>query len=85
MLHKILSNILSSHRLSVELVANQQPIRTAKFFAKILYLVMRIQQYEAEIELHKLGKILNQKYDQFAIRFGHFIKKIANSNLVASK
>jgi hypothetical protein len=34
-----------------------------------------MQQYEDEKELAKLRQILNQKYDEFAIRFGHFTSK----------
>jgi hypothetical protein len=60
----------------LELVANQQQrIRAAMSVAKILDLVLKMQQYEDEKELAKLRQILNQKYDEFAIRFGHFSSK----------
>ncbi|PZU91263.1 MAG: hypothetical protein DCE90_19870 [Pseudanabaena sp.] len=60
----------------LELVANQQQrIRAAMSVAKILDLVLRMQQYEDEKELAKLRQLLNQKYDEFAIRFGHFTSK----------
>ncbi|MDX2256545.1 MAG: DEAD/DEAH box helicase family protein [Pseudanabaenaceae cyanobacterium bins.39] len=43
--------------------------------AKLLDLVLRMQQYEDEKELAKLRQILNQRYDEFVIRFGYFTSK----------
>jgi len=83
-LQKVLPNAFCEHEgqiyrrtdYQLELVANQQQrIRSAMSVAKILDLVLRMQQYEDEKELAKLRQILNQKYDEFAIRFGHFTSK----------
>ncbi|MFN5474922.1 MAG: hypothetical protein ACK5CR_23625, partial [Pseudanabaena sp.] len=83
-LQKVLPNAFCEHEgqiyrrtdYQLELVAKQQQrIRSAMSVAKILDLVLRMQQYEDEKELAKLRQILNQKYDEFAIRFGHFTSK----------
>jgi N12 class adenine-specific DNA methylase len=83
-LQKVLPNAFCEHEgqiyrrtdYQLELVVNQQQrIRAAMSVAKILDLVLRMQQYEDEKELAKLRQILNQKYDEFAIRFGHFTSK----------
>jgi N12 class adenine-specific DNA methylase len=83
-LQKVLPNAFCEHEgqiyrrtdYQLELVTKQQQrIRAAMSVAKILDLVLRMQQYEDEKELAKLRQILNQKYDEFAIRFGHFTSK----------
>ncbi len=83
-LQKVLPNAFCEHEgqiyrrtdYQLEPVANQQQrIRSAMSVAKILDLVLRMQQYEDEKELAKLRQILNQKYDEFAIRFGYFTSK----------
>ena len=69
-LQKVLPNAFCEHEgqiyrrtdYQLELVANQQQrIRAAMSVAKILDLVLRMQQYEDEKELAKLRQILNQK------------------------
>jgi N12 class adenine-specific DNA methylase len=83
-LQKVLPNAYCEHEGQIyrrtdyrlELVVKQQQrIRTAMSVAKILDLVLRMQQYEDEKELAKLRQVLNQKYDEFTRRFGHFTSK----------
>ncbi|MCA6623221.1 MAG: DEAD/DEAH box helicase family protein [Pseudanabaena sp. M165S2SP1A06QC] len=83
-LQKVLPNAFCEHEgqiyrrtdYQLELVAKQQQrIRAAMSVAKILDLVLRMQQYEDEKELAKLRQILNQRYDEFVIRFGYFTSK----------
>ena len=54
---------------------NENRIRAAMSVVKILDLVLRMQQHDDEKELAKLREVLNQKYDDFSIKFGNFTDK----------
>jgi hypothetical protein len=58
-----------------QVTSQQNRIRAAISVAKILDLVLKMQQFDDDKQLAKLRQILNQKYDTFVMQFGNFTTK----------